>query len=81
MAEQEESWVRSCCNEGFLVRKQEVFAGRGLVMTSLLLRGEKSVKTAMLTFSNKLHFIPCDALETLAHPLLCIFASAHGATR
>lgn len=58
-----------------------MFAGRGLVLTSPLLRRKKSVKTATLTFSNKLHFSPSDALEIFAPSLLSVFASAQQTPR
>lgn len=54
-----------------------MFAGIWLVLTSLLLRREQSVKTAMLIFSNQLHLIQRDDLEILVH-VLCICWS-HGA--
>lgn len=84
MACQGERGVRSCCSKALLfekTRKQDVFAGRGLVLTSLLFRRKKSVKTAVLTFSNKLHFSPSDALEIFSPSLLCVFTSAQRTPR
>lgn len=78
------SWVRSCCNEALLpfgkAEKKMCLEGEGWLWQNCL-EGKKSVKTAMLTFSNKSHFILSDDLEILAHSLLYVFASARWAAR